>query len=367
MIIIGAGAHGLSLAYHLVKEGVNNITIVEQKRIGYGSSSRNAGRFRFHFYSRENIEFALEGINYLIRQRGELKYNPLVYKTGYLWLLNDEKSIETFRKLHTLWSSYAIGGKFLDCNEFEFLKVDGTCYFAPQDGAFHHEYMIYSYYEEIKEKVSIKYAKVSRILYNNGKVVGVKLENGGEIKDDQVVITAGAWSGELLKTVDINLPIYPDRREIFITEDVKFRIKPLIIDLKRKIYFSHTLKGEIIGGIEKEDVGFKEFSISFLDSMEYLQKLREVVKGVEGIGILRGWSGYYEMTPDHSHVMGYGNDWPEGLFINAGYSGHGMMFAPYAGKIMAELIADNRKNKFIHIFSPDRFKDGRLIEEKMVI
>ncbi|MQL54604.1 NAD(P)/FAD-dependent oxidoreductase [Acidianus ambivalens] len=367
MIIIGAGGHGLSLAYHLVKKGVKGIILVEQGRIGYGSSSRNASRFRYHFYSKENIEFALEGIKYLISQKKKLKYNPLIYKTGYLWLLHDENLIENFKKLHSLWSSYSIGGKFLECREFEFLKVNRTCYFAPQDGAFHHDYILYSYYEEIKDKVDIKYAKVSKIMYNNGKITGIKLESGEEIKDDVVIVTAGAWSGELLKTANINLPIYPDRKEIFITEDVKFGIKPLVIDFKREIYFSHTLKGEIIGGIEKEDIGFKEFSISFLDSIEYLKRLREVVKGIEGIGILRGWSGYYEMTPDHSHVMGYGNDWPEGLFIDAGYSGHGMMFAPYAGKIMADLIADNKKNRFIQIFSPDRFNEEKLIEEKMVI
>ncbi len=367
MIIIGAGSHGLSLAYHLIKKGINNIILIEQNRIGYGSSGRNASRYRYHFYAKENIEFALEGIKYLISQRREFKYNPLIYKTGYLWLLDNENLIQNFRKLHSLWSSYSIGGKFLECKEFKFLKIDATCYFAPQDGAFHHDYILYSYYDEIKDKVNIKYGKVTKILQNNGKITGVQFESGEEIKDDTVIVTAGAWSGELLKTINIDLPIYPDRKEIFITEDVKFKVKPLVIDFKRQIYFSHTLKGEIIGGIEKEDIGFKDFSVSFIDSIEYLKRLREVVKGIDGIGMLRGWSGYYEMTPDHSHVMGYDNEWPEGLYIDAGYSGHGMMFAPYSGKILADLIADNKKSRFIQLFSPNRFKEEKLIGENMVI
>ncbi len=131
---------------------------------------------------------------------------------------------------------------------------------------------------------------------------------------------------------------------------------------------SQTLKGEIIGGIEdKRDFLFYPFTISIENTVKFLKGVRNLIKGAEGIGILRGWSGYYEMTPDHSHIMGYSNSWPDGLYIDAGYSGHGMMFSPFSGKIMADLIADNIKSKFIRIFSPDRFKNNQLVQENMVI
>lgn len=201
-----------------------------------------------------------------------------------------------------------------------------------------------------------------------GKVKGVILEGNKEIQDDIIVITAGAWSSEILKSINISVPIYPERKEIYITEDIRFMIKPLVIDFGRKVYFSQTLKGEIIGGVEEErERKFEPFSTSLQNLLHFLKSLRELVKNVEGIGILRGWSGYYEMTPDHSHVMGYASEWPEGLYIDAGYSGHGMMFAPYSGKLMADLIADNKKHKFIDIFSPERFAKGKLINETMVI
>ncbi|ARM75983.1 NAD(P)/FAD-dependent oxidoreductase [Acidianus manzaensis] len=368
MIIIGAGSHGLSLAYHLFKKDISNITIIEQKRIGYGSSGRNASRYRYHFYSKDNIEFAIEGIKYLYKEAKDLEYNPLLYRTGYLWLL-DDKYVETFRKLDSLWEKYNIKGKFINCNEFEYLKKDGLCYFAPQDGAFHHDYINYSYYEKIRDKYNIIISKASKIHVENNRIKGVILEDGTEIKDDTVVVTAGAWSGEIFKTMNINLPIYPDKKEIYITEDIKFKIKPLIIDFNDRIYFSQTLKGEIIGGVEDEaeKTQFQHFSISLQNTIHFLKSIRNLIKDIDGIGIMRGWSGYYEMTPDHSHVMGYSNSWPEGLYVDAGYSGHGMMFAPFSGHIMADLIADNRKSKFIDIFSPERFQKKKLIDEKMVI
>ncbi|NON63329.1 FAD-binding oxidoreductase, partial [Acidianus sp. RZ1] len=219
----------------------------------------------------------------------------------------------------------------------------------------------------IKDSYNILYDQVDRIQISSGKVKGVRLSSGKFIQGD-VIVTAGAWSGKLLQNAGINVPIEPEKREIFITEDLKFRVKPLVIDLSSGVYFSHTLKGEIIGGIDLEyPRGFSDFSISLSSLLKFRMYVANLVKGAEGIGILRGWSGYYEMTPDHSHIMGYSENWPEGLYIDSGYSGHGMMFSPYSGKIMADLVADNKKSEFIDIFSPSRFESGKAIDEKMVI
>ncbi|MBP1357681.1 MAG: FAD-binding oxidoreductase [Sulfolobus sp.] len=366
ILIVGAGAHGLSLAYHLKKKGVKDVAIVEMKRIGYGSSSRNAARFRYHFYSKENVEFAKKAIPYLIHHSKDLFLNPTLHTTGYLWILRSEKQIETMKRLDTLWNGLGVGGKFVNCKEIKFLNFDGECYFAPQDGSFHHDYIIYSYYKEIKDAYQIVYDKVSSIMTQNGKVKGVRLSSGKTLEGDKVVITAGAWSGELLHSLNLPSYIYPERKEIFITEPIKYFIKPLVID--NEVYFSQTLKGEIIGGTEtNSEKGFLPFSNSFSEMLKFITRLKSLTKKIDGIGILRGWSGYYEMTPDHSHLMGYGETWPEGLYIDAGYSGHGMMFAPYAGKIMADLISDDKKDPAISIFSPDRFEKNKLVLENLVI
>ncbi|BFH73246.1 FAD-binding oxidoreductase [Sulfurisphaera javensis] len=366
IVIIGAGAHGLSLAYHLKKKGLKDVTIIEMKRIGYGSSSRNAARFRYHFYSEENVNYALKAIPYLISQSKVLFLNSIIYRTGYLWILRNEKQISAFKKLDSFWKSKGVGGRFLDCKEFHYLNVDTLCYYAPQDGAFHHDYILYSYFIEIKDVYKVIYDKVTEILTRNGKVKGVKTESGKTIEADMVVITAGAWSGEILQKLNYPSYIEPEKKEIFITEPLKYFIKPLIID--NEIYFSQTLKGEIIGGNEsKTQRGFLPFTNSISEMSKFITSLKELVKDIQGIGILRGWSGYYEMTPDHSHIMGFSESWPEGLYIDAGYSGHGMMFAPYSGKIMADLIADNKKDPMLSIFSPDRFTKNKLLSENLVI
>ncbi|MUN29114.1 NAD(P)/FAD-dependent oxidoreductase [Sulfuracidifex metallicus] len=360
VIILGAGSHGLSLAYHLLKEGVD-VTLVEKGEVNHGSSGRNAGRFRYHFNSKQNIEYAKEAIPYLLSICQELPLNPFCSRTGYLWIL-DEEEIERMKLLDSLWRSEGVGGEFIDCSQFSFLK-EGKCYYAPQDGSFHHDYLSLGLYIEIaKMGGKLVRGEALSFLTSGGKVVGVKTNNG-EIEGDVIAVTLGAWTGEFMSRNGISLPIKPEKREIFITEGVKFRIKPLVIG--NGFYFSQTLKGELIGGADyaKEASGM---DVSLIDAIDFISFIRRTVRNLDGVRLLRGWSGYYEITPDHSHIMGFDPSWPEGLFVDAGYSGHGVMFSAYSGKVMSDVIL-GRRNKFLDVFSPSRFQMRRLLDENMVI
>jgi sarcosine oxidase subunit beta len=366
IVIVGAGAHGLSAAYHLLKRGVRDVTIVEATRVGYGSSSRNVSRYRVYFNDRKNLKYAQEAMRFFSAESKRLNLNPMFYRTGYLWVLGNTVP-EGFRRSSSLWDSEGLGGKYLECDQFPFLKTGlGNCYYGPIAGSFHHDYVTLSYYMEVKGTHRFMKGEVTKILASSGKVKGL-LVNGVELQADQVLVTAGAWSSNVLSSPDLSIPVTPERKEAYITEDVKFRVKPLVIDLGTGVYFSHTLKGEIIGGVDKGVSGFVDFSTSLSNMMSYLRRLRELVKGIDGIGILRGWSGFYEMTPDRSHVMGFDPQWPEGLFVDAGYSGHGMMMAPLSGELMAKMITEGKVDPLAAPFTPERFRTHKLLQESMVI
>jgi sarcosine oxidase subunit beta len=83
--------------------------------------------------------------------------------------------------------------------------------------------------------------------------------------------------------------------------------------------------------------------------------------------VLRVWSGFYEVTPDHSHILGRGPQWPENLYIAAGFSGHGLLMAPFAGEAMADLLLDGRTTPLMEPFRPSRFEEGKQINEALVI
>ncbi|MEM3285384.1 MAG: FAD-dependent oxidoreductase, partial [Fervidicoccaceae archaeon] len=65
--IVGGGVVGLSVAMNLAMiEGKGEkICIFDEKYLGYGSSLRNAGRFRVHFGDERNLELAIKSAEYL--------------------------------------------------------------------------------------------------------------------------------------------------------------------------------------------------------------------------------------------------------------------------------------------------------------
>jgi glycine/D-amino acid oxidase-like deaminating enzyme len=81
--------------------------------------------------------------------------------------------------------------------------------------------------------------------------------------------------------------------------------------------------------------------------------------------IMRVYAGLYEMTPDQ---MGIISAVPamEGLYVTAGFSGHGFMHGPIAGQLMAELIVYGRAITVdITPLSLERFKRGETPVEVM--
>ena len=62
------------------------------------------------------------------------------------------------------------------------------------------------------------------------------------------------------------------------------------------------------------------------------------------------------MTPDHKPLIGPANE-TDGLWINTGYSGHGIMGSPSGGRILADTIA-GKLDAADNPFHPGRFDAG---------
>ena len=78
-----------------------------------------------------------------------------------------------------------------------------------------------------------------------------------------------------------------------------------------------------------------------------------------------GWGGLYEMTPDHNGII---DEIAEGIYVAAGFSGHGLMMSPATGKVMSELI---RTGKFQTVdasrLSFSRFEHNQLFFDEAMI
>lgn len=375
IIVVGGGITGLTTAYNLAKMGASDVKVFEKRYINSGSSTRNASHFRVHFWSKENALFAIKSRKIILNLANETGWNPVFHQSGYLWLLHSEEQLEAFKKSNEMWKSLGVGEKILEMDEvkerFPYINTEDyiAAFFGPQDGKVHHDHVSLGYYSAAKE-LGVKFyehTKVEKIILEKNRVTGVKTEKG-DFKADIVVVAAGVWSRDILKTCNVDIPIEPERKEICVTEPVKHFIDPLVIDMKTGAYAGQTIRGEIIGSVDKPKIKGLVPQINTLAWASYWTKyITNVIPCLKYIKIMRAWSGYYAVTPDHSHILGRDPEWPEGLYVHTGYSGHGFMMSPYGGEVLAHHILTGEIPELMKPFLPTRFKEGKLVKETMVI
>ena len=81
--------------------------------------------------------------------------------------------------------------------------------------------------------------------------------------------------------------------------------------------------------------------------------------------MVRQWTGPYAVTPDHQAIVGKSP--VEGLFLDCGWSGHGLQFGPSVGQVMAEMINNEKPSVDVSVFRFTRFAEGELYPEPACI
>ncbi len=78
--------------------------------------------------------------------------------------------------------------------------------------------------------------------------------------------------------------------------------------------------------------------------------------------ILRQWTGYCDMTPDYSPIMG--ETAVENFYLDAGWGTWGFKATAVCGETMAEMTATRKTPELISAFGLSRFADEQLVPEK---
>ena len=380
VIIIGGGVVGLAIAYYLLKKKKSlKVSVIEKKYVGYGASTRNGSHIRVHFWSEENVRFAIESRKLMIRLGHELGWNPILHLGGYLWLIFDEDTLKAYEEINRrIWSRLGYPVTFLDEEEvkrkYSYLNLNGLVkgILGPQDGKIHHDFVTFGYYYGIKKLGGdvLDYTLAKKIVVKENRVVGVET-NKGVIESDSVIVAAGAWSKLFFEDLGIDLPLQPLRKELGVLEPTKPFIDPLIIDTRpssQGLYICQTSRGEIMGSVDYPEVKDK---YEFTNTMKYLSTFAKhainLIPALKYLSFLRIWSGDYNMSPDRSHILGRDDEWPEGLYVATGFSGHGFMMAPYVGVVLSKYIVDGVVPALMRPFLPTRFKRKKFIKEIMII
>ncbi len=369
VIVIGGGIIGLSTAYYLSKMGVK-VAVFEKNYPGYGSTSRCIGGIRQQFSSKSSILVAKESVRLFKKMEKEFGFSIDFKQTGYLMLAYTEEQEKAFKNNVKLQKSLGINVELLSPEDAKKivpgLNIEGVriATFSPEDGQGFPFLVLKGFYKGILKNGGEIFIKkgVSKIIEKNGEIIGVETDSGELYESEIVVNSAGPWAGELSKTVGIELPLYPERHEALITARCEYKKVPMLVDYRVDgCYFQQRINGQFIGCYTPHpNVPGKDVSSSMEFHFSMPKRMVRLLPEIKKCQILRHWAGSYTMTPDGNPIVDKTE--LEGYFVAVGMSGHGFMFAPALGSILADYIINGK----FYIDMSD-FRYGRDFSSKEIL
>lgn len=376
IVIIGAGVMGASAAYHLAQRGMKKIVLLEKEEFfGTGATGRCAGGVRYQFSTEVNINLSLESLPMLKCFKEELGQDIDYHPCGYLLIATNEKDAETFRRNVNLQNSLGVQTKLLSGDEVRerlpLMKFPDAIV-----GTFHHKdglvdpNSVVAGYIRAAQKMGVKaitHAEVTAIRVRGDEVEAVETTQG-RISTRMILNTAGPWSAEIGKMAGVEIPVVPIRRQIFTTNALPEIPQdfPFVIDFSQSLYFHRAGDGLLIGmSNPNQEPGFDQ---TVDEDFEYvnLEAAIERMPLLERASRASHWAGLYEVTPD-AHPI-FGGSAIKGFTMCTGFSGHGFMHGPVAGKLMSEYILDGKFSTVdVSMLDLARFEEGRLIKEYNVV
>lgn len=373
-VIVGGGIMGLSIAYHLARRGVTNVVVVDKSYLCGGASGRNGGGVRAQFSSESNIRLMQESIRICGEFASEMKINTWFRQGGYLFTVRSEKRAEALRTSVDLQQRCGLRSELLTPEEARKvvpeLNTDGVVLtsFNPDDGVVFPWPFVWGY-AQAASKLGVEIVTHTDVtgFATSGRRIDAVITTNGRIATHNVINAAGAWSPEVARLLRVELPNRPHRHEICSTEPLKPWLKPLVADLDSGLYFSQSMRGEIVGGISNEKVPHgidQQSSARFLGL--YARALTRTVPVLGKVKVLRQWAGCYDLTPDANPIVGPVDD-VDGFYQASGFMGHGFMMAPVMGKLIAQHLVEQNETPLFERWNLRRFKEGRLLSEGMII
>ena len=373
--IIGGGIVGCSIAYHLARHGDRDVTVIEREPfVGAGSTSKAAGGIRQQFSTRTNIALSALSVPRFRQLGDELGVPFTFHEAGYLFLATTPDRWQTLQDLQRLQASLGVPTRLLTPADVRDiappLRTDDLLggSFCPTDG-YGDPYQAVTGFARRARDLGATVVTGCTVVGLTPVAGGWRVDSdGGPLAADRVVIAAGAHSGQIGRLAGVNIPVQPYRRQLYVTEPVPAigRRLPMVVD-ESGVYFRSEAGGVLFGMTDPDEPSSFNTTVNDEWTPVVVERLVERMPLLATVGIRNSWAGLYEVTPDHHCILG-AVPGHLGLYVAAGFSGHGFMQSPAAGQLMAELLLDGQTSSLdISPLALDRFTRGELLVEKAVI
>ena len=387
VVIIGGGVVGSSIAWHLREHGFTGRVLVVERDRSYerASSFLAMGGIRQQFCTAVTVQMVQHSVRFWKQfdaRMGTAEARPRAWfrQRGYLFLADAAAAPSLLRRYELERRAGAVV-QMLSPDEVRRLVPDAWlddivfAILGGEDGYADPREVLRGFRRAAAARVDFVEDAVTSIAAG-GRVTGVGLASGARVDAPVVVNAAGAWAGAVARLAGLDVPVQPMRQMLFrctLPRYWPYRF-PMLID-PGGVHWRHEDPVDadgpdrLIAAFTKwdEPIGEQFEPDQSRWSREFHPAMTRRVPSLAAVTDVCGWSGLYEMTPDHNPVFG---EHPAlgGLIFANGFSGHGLMMSPATGVIVSELIRLGRSVTFdVSMFAVDRFERGALVHDAATI
>lgn len=243
-----------------------------------------------------------------------------------------------------------------------------------REGVLDPQSVLNGYLFKVKEMgVNIIYDEVVGVKKSKDTITGVVCKSGKEFHAGAIVNSAGPWAGEVAKMAGVEVPVKPLSHDEYVLRiDPKINIGEAYTTLPDTTWFFREQPDGNTMLVGNTRLDF-DYGFSFNPDMGYFEEniwpsLAKAYEGFDRLKLLNAWRGCYEYNIlDFNAIIGEHTNLKNFYLIN-GFSGHGMMQSPAAGRGLAELISYNKYRSLdLSELGYDRFAKGKLVVEKAII
>jgi sarcosine oxidase subunit beta len=363
VVIVGAGIAGLSAARELAARGAGRIAVLDRAYPGSGATGRNVARIRRMQLTEELSRVAIACQDKYERMGGELRSNVLFYRLGYAWILYEPDEVERMRDIVAMHGRLGIRSALLSPDEtlrhlpvFEGGEpVAGSV--LSDDAIVHHDAVVWAHLDHLTGRaVEVHPDTTVTAIERDGQRVVAVVTDRGRIEAPVVINATDGWSTELNAMAGVRMPNRPLRREVLVTAPLRRSIEAAVTFYRpTEGWFNQTLRGEVVMGVVDPD---EPPGVDQRSSWAFLRRTAALMTrkapALRDVTVIRQWAGMYDVTPDHLPIVGPTAQL-DGWWQAVGWSGRGMLLAPYLTELLAEHLVGGEPPALLRAFLPDRF------------
>lgn len=335
MVVVGGGIAGCSLAYYLAAAGVSDVLVVEAQQLGSGATAHSMGGVRQQFSTAAEIEVSRRGLAFWRSVEDRFDVACPFHEEGYLLLTQRQDLLDRLTQAAALQESLGMapatilrGAQLREVAPW--LQVDdatGGCH-TPTDGRVNPTDGLAGLVAAAR-RLGVRFLEgwpVEEIVSGaDARVVGLSV-----IAASEIVVAAGVATPTLLSPLGFDVAIRPQHLHYATTGPaLAGEPVPVTIDLDSGLFVEREGNGLVVSVLH-EDAPADYSAAAMLD--DFTRAAAQRAPALLDVGIARTNVAAADLSADGHPYVGRLDD---GLWVLAGFAGHGTMHGPVVAEALA--------------------------------